>query len=207
MEIATNPWNEIFKKNGRVFYDPHSDMTGIVKLLKERKANIVLDLGNGTGRHTVYLAKNGFTVFGLDSSPEAIRATRKWLIKEKLTARLKLGDVTKNLPYKDAFFDAVITVRVINHGDKATIQKIAQEIARILKQGGFLFVVVPTLKKMAKTWQQIEPNTFIPLDGREKGLVHHFFTAEELKEVFSGFNVTDVHFDDGKHYCMTAIKK
>jgi len=206
LEIAVNPWDDIFKQNGRIFNDPHSDMPGIVKLMKEREANTVLDLGNGTGRHTVYLAKNGFTVFGLDSAPEAIRATREWLMQEGLTAELKLGNMTEKLPYPDAFFDAVISVQVINHGDSATVKKIAQEITRIIKPKGLIFITVTTLKNQAKSWEQIEPNTFIPLDGREKGLVHHFFTAEELREVFSGFNIVDTHVDKTKHYCLTAFK-
>jgi SAM-dependent methyltransferase len=207
LEITTNPWDEIFKQNGRVFNNPHSEMPHLIKLMKGRGTNNVLDLGNGTGRHIVYLAKNGFTVFGLDSSPEAIHATQKWLSEEGLTADLKLGNMTEKLPYKDSFFDAVITIKVINHGDSATVHKIAQEITRILKQGGLLFVAVTTSNKMAKRWEQIEPNTFIPLDGREKGLVHHFFTAEELREMFSGFNIVDTHVDKTKHYCLTAFKK
>ena len=207
MKIQTNPWDDIFKQRGKVFSNPHPDMSGIVKLLKERQAKTVLDLGNGTGRHSVYLAKNGFTVFGLDSSPEAIQATQKWLSEEGLTADLKLGNMTKGLPYQDAFFDAVVSVQVINHGDSATVQRIAEEITRILKPGGLLFVTVATVKNQAKTWEQIEPTTFMPLDGQEKGLVHHFFTAEELKKVFSGFSVTDMHLDESMHYCLTALKK
>jgi SAM-dependent methyltransferase len=207
LETTTNPWDEIFKKNGRVFNNPHSDIPGIVELLKERQAKTVLDLGNGTGRHTVYLAQNGFSVFGLDSSPEAIQATQKWLHELGLNADLKLGNMTEKLPYPDTFFDALISVQVINHGDRATIRRIALEITRVLKQGGLLFIIVATLKNQAKTWEQIEPDTFIPLDGREKGLIHHFFTAEELKEVFNGFDIADLHLDDARRYCMTAIKK
>ena len=207
MEISTNTWDDIFKQNGRVFNAPHSDMPGIVQLMKDRGTKTVLDLGNGTGRHAVYLAKNGFVVYGLDSSPEAIRATQQWLSEEGLTADLKLGNMMEPLPYQDAFFDALLSIKVINHGDSAAIRKIAQEITRVLKQGGLLFVAVVTSKNMAKTWKQVEPNTFIPLDGAEKGLAHHFFSPEELREVFSGFDIEDIHFDEGMHHCMTGFKK
>ena len=207
METTPNPWNEIFKQNGRVFNNPHPDMPRIAKLMKERGAKTVLDLGNGTGRHSVYFAQNGFTVFGLDSSPVAIRATQKWLSDEGLTAELKLGNVSEELPYQNAFFDAVVSVQVINHGDIAAIKRIAQEITRILKPGGLLFITVATVRNQAKNWKQIEPNTFIPLDGREKGLIHHFFTAEELQELFSGFTINDTHLDQTGHYCLTATKK
>jgi hypothetical protein len=47
----------------------------------------------------------------------------------------------------------------------------------------------------------------MPLDGREKGLLHHFFTPEELQALFSGFEIKDTHLDKGQHYCLTAVKK
>jgi ubiquinone/menaquinone biosynthesis C-methylase UbiE len=202
-----NPWNDIFKTQGRVFNEPQSDMPAIVKLLKERKAKTVLDLGSGTGRHSVYLAKNGFTVYGLDSSPEGLQATQKWLSAEGLTAELHLGNMTAGLPYPDAFFDGLICIRVMHHGDSATVQKIAREITRVIKSGGILFVTVATSRKIANTWEEIEPNSLMPLDGPEKGLIHHFFTPQEMKEVFSGFEVADIHLDEIKCYAMTAIKK
>ena len=89
MDIKTNPWDDIFKEKGRFFNHPHADMPGIVNLLKERKASAVLDLGNGTGRHTVYLAQNGFKVYGMDNSPQATKSAQEWLQAEGLTADLK----------------------------------------------------------------------------------------------------------------------
>jgi SAM-dependent methyltransferase len=207
LDIKTNPWDNIFKEKGRFFHEPHADMPGIVNLLKERGTKTVLDLGNGTGRHTVYMAQNGFTVYGMDNSPQAIQSAQEWLQAEGLTADLKYGDITEPFPYPDAFFDGLISVQVINHGDNATVKRIADEITRVLKPGGVLFITVATLKNQAKTWEQIEPNTFMPLDGREKGLLHHFFVPEELRELFSGFDITDTHLDKGQHYCLTAVKK
>jgi 2-polyprenyl-3-methyl-5-hydroxy-6-metoxy-1,4-benzoquinol methylase len=182
-------------------------MPGIVNLLKERGTKTVLDLGNGTGRHTVYMAQNGFTVYGMDNSPQAIQSAQEWLQAEGLTADLKYGDITEPFPYPDAFFDGLISVQVINHGDNATVKRIADEITRVIKPGGLIFITVATLKNQAKTWEQIEPNTFMPLDGREKGLLHHFFTPEELQALFSGFEIKDTHLDKGQHYCLTAVKK
>ncbi len=207
MPQSTNAWNEIFKERGKVFDEPHPEVHGIVKVLKDRGARNILDLGSGTGRHTVYLVRNGFTVYGLDNSPEGTNVTRQWLADEGLTADLRLRSITEKLPYEDAFFDGVISVQVINHFDSATIRKIVQEITRVISKDGLLFIVVATSRSMAKTWEKVEPNTFMPLDGAEKGLIHHFFTEEELREVFGGFDIVDIHLDTGKRYCMTAFKR
>jgi 2-polyprenyl-3-methyl-5-hydroxy-6-metoxy-1,4-benzoquinol methylase len=204
---STNAWNEIFRQQGRVFTEPHEDIRSIVQLLKDRGAKTILDLGSGTGRHVVYLARSGFSVSGLDNSREGLHITRCWLADEGLDADLQMQSMTEKLPYRDDFFDAVISVQVIHHAEIATIKRIVAELRRALKPGGFLFVSVPKLRNQARAFEQIEPNTFIPLDGPEKGLPHHYFTPEELREVFGGFDIADIHLDTVSHYCLSAFNR
>ena len=206
MSQSTNAWNELYKQRGRVFTEPHEDMPGIVKLLIDRGVSTILDLGSGTGRHVVYLARSGFSVCGLDNSPEGIHITRQWLVDEGLDARLQLQSMTEKLPYEDAFFDAVISVQVVHHAHRETIRDAVQEITRVLKRGGFLFITVPKLRNQGTRFRQLEPNTFVPLDGPERGLPHHYFTPDELREVFEGYNVIDIHLDTVNHYCLSAFK-
>ena len=165
MSQSTTAWDEIFAREGRVFLEPHEDMPRLVQMLQDRGGSTVLDLGSGTGRHVVYLAQSGFSVFGLDNSPEAITATRQWLADQGLEADLRLQSMTERFPYEDAFFDAVVSFQVIHHADIATIRGIVAEIRRVLKKGGVLFVTVPKLRNQGKAFEQLEANTFVPLDG------------------------------------------
>lgn len=202
-----NPWNEIFKEHGAFFGQPHDDMPGIVQFLKSNRAQTVLDLGCGSGRHVVYLAQEGFSVYGIDSSPEGIRITSDALNREGLAADLRIQSMMEPLPFEDSFFDAVIAVQVIHHAGIADIGRIVDEIQRVLKRQGFLFVTVPRLKNQGETYLEIEPNTFVPQDGPEKGLPHHYFTPEELREVFNNFRITDIHLDAAEHYCVSGFKR
>jgi SAM-dependent methyltransferase len=154
----------------------------------------------------MYLAANGFSLFGLDDSPKGIELARGSLSREGLTAELQIGNMTERLPYDDAFFDAVISIQVIHHADIATIRRIVREIARVLRDGAFVFISVPRQRNQAIQFREIEPNTFVPLDGTEKGLPHHYFTPEELRELFADFDVTDIHLDSTDHYCLSALK-
>jgi SAM-dependent methyltransferase len=206
MSPSKNPWDKVFKEHGAFFEEPHEDMVHIVLLLAGKRARRVLDLGCGSGRHVVYLARNRFSVYGLDSSPEGIKMTRAWLRNEGLKADLRLHNMTKPLPFKDSFFDAVISVQVIHHARLAEIRKVVKEIARVLKKDGVVYVTVPKLSNQAETFQEIEPGTFIPLDGLEKGLPHHYFTPEELRELFKDFEITNIHLDSGEHYCLLGIR-
>jgi SAM-dependent methyltransferase len=206
MEELTKTWDKIFGQQGKVFTEPHEDISRILPLLRERKASRVLDLGSGSGRHVVFLASNGFSVFGIDGSPRGMEMARQWLQEEGLSADLRIGDITQTLPYEDDFFDAVFSIQVIHHARIATIQEIIREIERVLKKEGLIFISVPKLKSQGKEFKEVEPNTLIPLDGREEGLPHHYFTPEELQESFKNFRITGLHLDRFNHYCLLGFK-
>jgi len=206
MKITTKVWDKRFRKEGKVFEQPHEDMPGIISLLKEKGARTILDLGSGSGRHLVPLARNGFFVFGLDNSPEGTRIAKNWLNHEGLSAEFHVQEMTDPLPFPDNFFDAVLSVQVIHHARPTAIKKIVKEVARVLNKNGFVFISVPKEKTQAKKFMEIEPCTFVPLDGPEKGLPHYYFTPEKLKECFSGFSITDIHLDSTGHYCVSGFK-
>ena len=95
---------------------------------------------------------------------------------------------------------------MIHHARLAQIAALVDEIARILKAGGLLFVTVPQLQNQGTRFEQLEPGTYIPLDGVETGLPHHYFTPEELHSLFKEFTIVDIHLDQHQHYCLTAAK-
>ncbi len=206
MKADSKAWEKIFQQQGKVFMEPHWDIPQVIQQLKGFNAGKVLDLGSGTGRHVIDLARNGFSVYGLDNSQKGIQTTKQWLQAEKLTAELVLQEMTERFPWEDNFFDAIVSVQVIHHADIATIRKIIAEMERVLKKEGFIFVTVPKLKNQATKYKQIEANTYVPLDGWEKGLPHHYFNPRELKDFFINFEIVDIHLDQINHYCMTAYK-
>jgi len=207
MKITTKAWDKRFKKEGKIFEEPHEDLSRIASLLKEQGAKRLLDLGSGTGRHVVYLAKRGFSVFGLDNSPAGMRIAKSWISSEGFKADLHVQDMTEILPYRKEFFDGIISIQVIHHGLSGAITKTITEMERVLKKGGFIFITVPKKKNQGKEFKQVEPSTFIPLDGPEKGLPHHYFTTANLEKFFSAFLITDIHLDSTDHYCLSGFKR
>lgn len=206
MKYRTNAWDAVFKSEGKVFTEPHEDIGKVTKILTDHGASKVLDFGSGSGRHVVHFAENGFSVFGLDNSPEGITITKKWLSEKGLAADLQLQDMRDGLPYVDNYFDAVISIQVIHHARIRVIKRIVKEIERVSKKGAFLFITVPKSMNQRDTFREIEPNTFIPLDGWEKGLPHHYFTPSELKAVFGNFEISDIYLDSTDHYCVQGTK-
>jgi SAM-dependent methyltransferase len=158
-------------------------MSELVDALKARGAATLLDLGCGNGRHLVYFAGKGFAVSGLDSSPEGLRLARAWLESKRLVADLRFGSMTDLLPFDSASFDAVVAVQIIHHARVAQIRSLVAEIDRVLRPGGLVFVTVPMLRNQAKSFEEIEAGTFVPLD------------------------VLDLKVDAVQHFCLLAEKR
>jgi len=206
MKYNKNRWDQIFQNEGRVFENPHEDIPRLIPCFRARGVKRILDLGCGSGRHIVYLAKHNFEVYGIDASPVGIKLAKRWMEDEKLTASLIIGSIYNKLPYADAFFDAVISVQVIHHNTAGNIRRLIAEIWRVLQPEGLFFATVPIYKNQAERFRQIEENTFVPLDGREEGIPHYCFDEERIRKFLSAFKLLDIHVDSKSHYCFLGEK-
>lgn len=206
---------EIYRR--KTFKRPHKEISKFIKLLKKIKANNVLDLGCGTGRHLIVLAKSGFSVYGQDISKKALKLARERLKKEGLKAELIIGNIYKKLPYRDNFFDGIISTNALHHGKSYQIKNLIKEIERIMKRDAVLMIEVPRMGKKYRRakYKEIEAGVFVPVEGPEEGIVHYVFSSKsELKKFFSKFKVIDIHCRKkekfqtiSSHYTMFARLK
>lgn len=190
-------YKDVEKHPERVFRDLHKDLPRFVKLLKRAGAKNVLDLGCGTGKHTVALAKGGFRVFGFDLVETAVKVVQDWLKKEWLGAELRVGDMYKKLPYKDNFFDGIISTKVLHHGTLPQIKKLVKELERVMRPGGILMVEVPRNKRGYKRfkgkYKEIGQGLIVPTAGPEKGVPHYILSSKkELADLFPNFKVISI---------------
>jgi len=190
-------YKDIGKQPEKISRDLHKNLPKFIKLLKGAGAKNVLDLGCGMGKHSVALAKKGFRVFGLDLVETAAKVAQDWLKKEGLCAEIRVGDIYKKLPYKDNFFDGVISTKVLHHGTLCQIKKLVQELGRVMRPGGVIMVEVPNNrrghKRFGGKFKEIEPGLITPTFGPEKGIPHYTFSSKkELADLFSGFKVISI---------------
>jgi len=182
-------WDELFQKEEFRWREPHPSVVEFAKLLKARRLQRVLDLGCGTGRHLICLAKEGFEVHGTDISQTGLAYARQWLSQEGLVAELKQSDMTV-IPYPDGFFDAIISIFVIYHGTVEAMSRAIAEIHRTLKGGGLaLLTFISTRSYRYGRGEEIEPGTFIPDEGVDAGVPHHYSDREELEDLLKKFTI------------------
>jgi SAM-dependent methyltransferase len=187
----------------------------LTELLTRDPASKLLDFGCGAGRHTVYFAKKGFQVYGFDKSAAAVEQAKQTLARGNLHADLRAWDMTHPLPYEDSFFDVVIATRVIHHTYSENIRKIAEEINRVLRIGGYLFLQVPAYRRQDRrderedrAFKEVELRTYVASEGEEKDVPHHEFTRQELKQLFSDYATLKIHrrTDHYRGWCWIAQK-
>ncbi|MFX1408031.1 MAG: class I SAM-dependent methyltransferase [Promethearchaeota archaeon] len=204
-------WNDIFNEKGKVFLKPHPDMKRLVKLFQDKQVKRILDLGCGTGRHIIFFLKNGFELYGIDAAPKGLEIAKMWLEEENQCAELLLHRIEEKLPFKDDFFDAIVSIQVIHHNFLDKIIITIKEIERVLRKGGIIFITFPTLKlfKHKDYWDlvEVEPRTFIPQNGQEKDLPHHFFKKSEIYKLFKNFEIQEMYIDKTNHRAILGIKK
>ncbi len=106
----------------------------------------VIDLGCGTGRHVLELAKSPGTILGADISRHDLRVGRYLLEIMRRDGDVRAGvhwlqTAGERLPFVDGAFDRVICTETLEHVDDDSV--LARELARVLKPGGILAVSVP----------------------------------------------------------------
>lgn len=156
-------------------------------LLKE-VGGIVLDIGCGTGRQSIFLANHGHRVVGIDISLEMIKIARS---KNKYSNADFLVASAEALPFKSSSFDSAISIfGALNHIIR--YKQAYGEIARVLRpQGVFIFSVVNRwnltwwLKsfftfKWKWLWKALQSSEY-----SEGILWTHYYSAGELKQLLS----------------------
>ncbi len=178
-------WNELFFDPAKVIRTPDPLVEEF--LLENKLGGRVLDLGCVAGRHLVFLACRGYQLCGTDVSPQGLQLTAAWLHAENLTADLLLAPMFP-LPFSANAFAAAISINVLNHATLGHTIMAAQEVYRVLKPGApFFFVIIGRGDARCGEGEEIEPFTYIPRQGIETGVPHHYYDLEEIEQLTQPF--------------------
>ncbi|HEY41952.1 MAG TPA: class I SAM-dependent methyltransferase [Dehalococcoidia bacterium] len=201
-------WERIYREQGDLQYDVLPKIEKASRLFKKKGYRNVLDLGCGTGKHSVFLAQEGFEVYATDMSRTGIEIAREKAESLGLyDIHFKQHDMVR-IPFTDCFFDAVICIWTIYHGTLDRIQETINEIYRVLNPGGMVLTDFLTVNDDTYgTGKEIEKNTFLGEKKTEEDVPHHYTTREELVHLFSRFGQLQIKAssnsytdETGKHY-------
>jgi len=117
--------------------DSESEINLLEKILKEYDVKKILDIGCGTGRHSMILAKKGYDILGIDKSIDMVKVARTKIKLDNL--RFKHCSILKFK--KQEIFDACLSLfDVIGYLKKKDIPKFFKIVSEHLQKNGlFIF--------------------------------------------------------------------
>ena len=159
--------------------NPPEALVSLVETGKVRPSRAV-DLGCGAGSYAIWLARQGFEVTGVDSSPAAVGIAREKAAKARVSCRFVVSDLLGDLHEIGERFDFGYDWELLHHimpGDRETY---ARNVASLLNPGATYFSVC---------FSEEDPQ----FGGRGKirettiGTVLYFSSEAEIRDLFSPY--------------------
>lgn len=142
--------------------------SSILAFARKNRLKNILDVGCSTGKLVEYLNISNLRATGVDNSKIAVSIARK------KTGSIQLCSATQ-LPFQKNTFDLVTCISTIEHLNKTEVKKFLNGAKRVLKPGGFVFIVTPNFASplrllQGQSWFGYQDPTHIS-----------FFTPNSLK--------------------------
>lgn len=146
-----------------------------------RPKSYFLDLGCGQGQDALFMAKNGFKVVAIDSSPEAIKNLKENILKKNIkNIKTVCCDVLNYKIEKDKY--EIINCRnLLQFLPKTRAIKLIKDIQQKIKKNGFIII---------SSFTTNDPSARLS----KKRIITHFESQEMLK-LFEGFKIH--HYFEG----------
>jgi 2-polyprenyl-3-methyl-5-hydroxy-6-metoxy-1,4-benzoquinol methylase len=191
-------WYEILFQNYARTYDKEIFTQGTVQEVDFVEGEIhfdrakrILDIGCGTGRHSIELAKRGYKVTGIDYSESQLKRAREKASEAKTVVEFLHADA-RNLKFAHEFDAALMMCEggfPLMETDEMNFA-ILQGAARALKSGGiFIFSTLNALFPLAHSIEEFMNSNSV--EGTSSG---HVFNTMTLRDS-STLKITD---DDGQ---------
>jgi 2-polyprenyl-3-methyl-5-hydroxy-6-metoxy-1,4-benzoquinol methylase len=159
-------------------------LANFVGRIKDRP---ILDVGTGTGRAALLMARGGARVTAVDASDEMLAIARRRAEEEHLSVRFLAGDVHR-LEFGDRAFDVVISLRVLMHAADWR-----QSVAELCRVAGRLVVIDYPATASVAVFQAIARRVTHALGARTEPyrVLSDSAIARELAK--SRFRIRSVH--------------
>lgn len=219
--IESKAW-DWSKNESNYWLVPEIEACYLAESWKSKNFNKFLDLGCGLGRHSIYFGQKGFEVNSLDLSEYGVNHLKNWAEKEQLNITAEVCDML-NLPFDDNSFDCILAFNVIYHTDTEGFIKALDEIKRVLKCGGELFVTLLSKNtwsyERADKYKRIDDNTILRDEqDTERDVPHFYVDIEDIKKYFIDFEfinspIEQTEYDMenteyySKHFSLLVKKK
>jgi SAM-dependent methyltransferase len=143
----------------------------------------VCDAACGFGAYGAMLAANGFSVSLFDIASSSIALAKTLFQREGLAAKdWQVCDICQ-IAYAGGSFDAVVAHAVIDHLPAERARTALDELTRIAKPGGFVYLSFDPLEEddLLEPHDILPDGSFLYTGGSHKGLLFHPYSEEDAQ--------------------------
>jgi len=161
----------------------------VEKFFPRMEPGVVLDIGFGDGRNSIFLARKGFSVEGIEIDEKRVEELERLARDMHIDISVQHTDV-RDFDFRSEAYTAVLAIQSLVFLKKSEFRTIVERMRHALQQGGIAivssFTVDDVSYKRLSTRDEVEENTFLTGSG-----VHWQFLAKgELRECFgNGFDI------------------
>jgi cyclopropane fatty-acyl-phospholipid synthase-like methyltransferase len=220
--ISSVDWeNDIYAKGRQLNRWPFSDVVSAMMRAtngQKRDEISILEIGCGAGNNVWFFAEEGFQSCGIDLSSSAIEFGKSYLSSRRVTADLRVGDIS-SLPWEDSNFDYVVDRGALTQIDYDHIEAVLNEVLRVLKPGGKMlcYTLIGMRDPDRAFGTAVSKNTYDRFTGGRLSKVGltSFFTFQDLRHLFRNFSSVAirrrVEYDEMdqivvEEYSVTSVK-
>lgn len=147
----------------------------------------ILDVGTGTGRAALLLARGGAKVVGIDASEQMLAIARQRAAEQGVQATFAVGDA-HDLRFPDRSFDVAISLRVIMHTPRW--ETCVAELCRVADQ--LVILDYPSATSVARV-QSIGRRVVAAFGGKTEP--YRVFAHRDVEAALAraGFRVRSIH--------------
>jgi 2-polyprenyl-3-methyl-5-hydroxy-6-metoxy-1,4-benzoquinol methylase len=141
MSIAST-FYDLAYRGGNPRWDTDAPTEEVAEAADRRRPGRALDLGCGTGSNCLFLARQGWSVTGVDFSPAAIEAANGRAARADVACRFVRGGVTRLSEAElDGPYELVIDVGCFHGLPRAAQDRYARSVAALTRPGPELLIV------------------------------------------------------------------
>ena len=207
--MGNKQWYEtLFEDYGRK-YDNESFTHGttgecdfIEKEIEYDKTIRILDVGCGTGRHSVELTKRGYNVTGIDLSESQLKRAREKASENNLKINFLLHDA-RDLPFKDEFDVAIMLCEggfPLMETDEMNFEILKNVTKSLKRKSKFIFT---TLNGLFPLYHSVEQ--FSNSDSAAGNATYRSNTFDLM--TFRDHNITETEDDNGKRKVLDCNER